>query len=893
MNIVGDYEYSSKDMLGHGAFAVVYKGRHRKKHFPVAIKCITKKGLIKTQNLLGKEIKILKELTELHHENVVALLDCKESQDCVNLVMEYCNGGDLADYLSVKGTLSEDTVRLFLIQLAGAMKALYTKGIVHRDLKPQNILLSHNYGKTLPAPSKITLKIADFGFARFLNEGVMAATLCGSPMYMAPEVIMSLQYDAKADLWSLGTIVYQCLTGKAPFYAQTPNELKFYYEQNANLAPKIPNGVSPELRDLLLCLLRRNAKDRISFESFFNHRFLQGKKAATSPADIPASLAMGTTPPTKAKSPLQQQLEQQQQLQQQHIQQQLQQQKQQQQQHQLQHQRSDADDDLQDENAVSVVENPAICATITNVGILCESENNTEDSSGSHEDSDDFVLVPKNLPEDQNVIDYEKKHSNKQQTADKNAAGQNQSSPPRPSTLPISEPKPVPAPVRRYSSNNTNVAAGTSPIDKNHVRYRADSDQVSSPKLSTTAPVAAATAAASAAQPIPRSQPISVKQRPDHRKSSVSSDINSISPPAVQFAIGTPPQGRHRSTSGGSLSETPPPSAPCTWQVSPGGQTQSPLRRSGHSSPVLPSALTKLPTLGSPTLMVAPGSVGSLGSGGNGSSSENNNQHPMLGPRAFTLPELGATGGLQSLLDTNAAGGVGGNSSDVHHHLHAFHAPELSEETLMDREHNETLSKLNFVLALTDCIQEVADSRCAPLSALMAAASNDQPQIPPHAPEHCKRAERLVLLVRALQLLSSGLNLASQQLRSGNLKPSSNVKNALLTMNSKYRSILFESKKLNGTGLLQKANAFNITADKILYDYALDMCQAAALDELLSNTKNCFERYNTAHILLHSLVQKCNHPQDKMLLNKYRDAVEKRLNILQQQGYIYVTDENS
>ncbi|EDX10283.1 GD12695 [Drosophila simulans] len=241
MNIVGEYEYSSKDMLGHGAFAVVYKGRHRKKHMPVAIKCITKKGQLKTQNLLGKEIKILKELTELHHENVVALLDCKESQDCVSLVMEYCNGGDLADYLSVKGTLSEDTVRLFLVQLAGAMKALYTKGIVHRDLKPQNILLSHNYGKTLPAPSKITLKIADFGFARFLNEGAMAATLCGSPMYMAPEVIMSLQYDSKADLWSLGTIVYQCLTGKAPFYAQTPNELKSYYEQNANLAPKYPD----------------------------------------------------------------------------------------------------------------------------------------------------------------------------------------------------------------------------------------------------------------------------------------------------------------------------------------------------------------------------------------------------------------------------------------------------------------------------------------------------------------------------------------------------------------------------------------------------------------------------------------------------------------------------
>lgn len=79
---------------------------------------------------------------------------------------------------------------------------------------------------------------ADFGFARFLQDGVMAATLCGSPMYMAPEVIMSLQYDAKADLWSLGTIVFQCLTGKAPFQAHTPHALKLFYEKNANLGPK-------------------------------------------------------------------------------------------------------------------------------------------------------------------------------------------------------------------------------------------------------------------------------------------------------------------------------------------------------------------------------------------------------------------------------------------------------------------------------------------------------------------------------------------------------------------------------------------------------------------------------------------------------------------------------
>ena len=117
---------------------------------------------------------------------------------------------------------------------------MVSKDIVHRDLKPQNILLSYDprLTKKSASPDQMMLKIADFGFARFLQDGNMAATLCGSPMYMAPEVIMSLQYNSKADLWSLGTIVYQCLSGRAPFQATTPQALKQYYEKNANLAPK-------------------------------------------------------------------------------------------------------------------------------------------------------------------------------------------------------------------------------------------------------------------------------------------------------------------------------------------------------------------------------------------------------------------------------------------------------------------------------------------------------------------------------------------------------------------------------------------------------------------------------------------------------------------------------
>ncbi|XP_034565688.1 serine/threonine-protein kinase ULK1 isoform X2 [Notolabrus celidotus] len=277
METVGKFEFSRKDLIGHGAFAVVFKGRHREKHdWEVAVKCINKKNLAKSQTLLGKEIKILKELK---HENIVALLDFQETASSVYLVMEYCNGGDLADYLHSKGTLSEDTIRVFLQQIAGAMRVLQAKGIIHRDLKPQNILLSYPAGRKSHS-NNTCIKIADFGFARYLQNNMMAATLCGSPMYMAPEVIMSQNYDAKADLWSIGTIVFQCLTGKAPFQASSPQDLRMFYEKNKTLSPNIPRETSNHLRHLLLGLLLRNHKDRMDFDEFFCHPFLEASSSS-------------------------------------------------------------------------------------------------------------------------------------------------------------------------------------------------------------------------------------------------------------------------------------------------------------------------------------------------------------------------------------------------------------------------------------------------------------------------------------------------------------------------------------------------------------------------------------------------------------------------------------
>ncbi|XP_076269586.1 serine/threonine-protein kinase unc-51-like protein Atg1 isoform X2 [Rhynchophorus ferrugineus] len=720
--------------------------------------------------------------------------------------MEFCNGGDLADYLAAKGSLSEDTIRLFLNQLAGAMWALHAKGIVHRDLKPQNILLSHGGGKSHPQPSEIKLKIADFGFARFLQDGVMAATLCGSPMYMAPEVIMSLQYDAKADLWSLGTIVFQCLTGKAPFYARTPQELKSFYEKNANLAPKIPPSTSPELSDLLLGLLKRSPRERMNFETFFNHKFLQRV-----PPQQPSPL-QGEFPPIYSTSPL--------------------------------------------------TKVPLKLPTPVRVATPPRSQPESPRSARtalSSSTEDDYVIVPSNIQiqSDQSIdMSLEKDRDKEKEKVNLRlqacAAPSNEpavNSPTRPNFLPISEP--IPVPTQRVA------------FERMHSQKKGDDSQ---------APPSPTEIVKSSA--VPRSQPITMKRPPD-RQLSTDIDIASLSPPSVQFVIGTPPGGGRRRSTSSSLCETPPP--PSLWTVSPTSAKNmplsSPLKRSGTSPPVLSGPLARVPILSSPNL------------------SDNNNlgRSPVIPfcTRAVTLPEISEMGNYHTLFQNTENDPCTCEPQPI-----AFAGPELPEETLLEKEHNETLAKINFVLALSSCIIDLASQRAAPINALVNNAGSKGPSNVPPTSEMDRRTEQLVLLVRALQLLSSGLALATKQLKSGQLRPSTRVKSVVSTLNTKFRTTLLECKQLNSTGLLNKIGTTDITADKIIYNHAIQMCQTAALDELFGKPGECFQRYQTAQILLHSLSQQVHNPQDRVLLTKYKDAVEKRLYVLQQQGYIFATDLN-
>ncbi|XP_059647115.1 serine/threonine-protein kinase ATG1c-like isoform X2 [Cornus florida] len=267
--VVGDYLVGRQ--IGCGSFSVVWHARHKVHGTEVAIKEIATGRLNnKLQESLMSEIVILKKI---NHNNIIHLHDIIEEPEKIHLVLEYCRGGDLYMYIQQhQGGVPEATAKHFMRQLAAGLQILRENNLIHRDLKPQNLLLSSNDDKSV-------LKIADFGFARSLQPRGLAETLCGSPLYMAPEIMLLQKYDAKADLWSVGAILFQLVTGKTPFTGNDPKQLLQNIVKSSELHfPPDKKNLSLDCIDLCQKLLRRNPVERLTFEEFFNHPFLSQKQ---------------------------------------------------------------------------------------------------------------------------------------------------------------------------------------------------------------------------------------------------------------------------------------------------------------------------------------------------------------------------------------------------------------------------------------------------------------------------------------------------------------------------------------------------------------------------------------------------------------------------------------
>ncbi|KAF3439775.1 hypothetical protein FNV43_RR18053 [Rhamnella rubrinervis] len=284
--LIGDYILGPR--IGSGSFAVVRRSRHRQLGIEVAVKEIDKKQLSPkvSENLL-KEISIL---STINHPNIIRLFEAIETEDRIYLVLEYCEGGDLAAYIHRHGRVSEAVARHFMRQLAAGLQVLQEKHLIHRDLKPQNLLLSTN--ELTPQ-----LKIGDFGFARSLMPQGLADTLCGSPLYMAPEIIQNQKYDAKADLWSVGAILFQLVTGRPPFDGNS--QFQLFQNILASTELRFPHGaveeLHPECVDLCRCLLRQNPAERLKFKEFFTHKFLTEPRSVLDVEDSSVLPLMNST----------------------------------------------------------------------------------------------------------------------------------------------------------------------------------------------------------------------------------------------------------------------------------------------------------------------------------------------------------------------------------------------------------------------------------------------------------------------------------------------------------------------------------------------------------------------------------------------------------------------
>ncbi|RHY45057.1 hypothetical protein DYB30_012793, partial [Aphanomyces astaci] len=259
-----DYVVTAR--IGSGSFAIVYKGYHKVTNVPVAVKAINKTKLNpKLLENLESEISIMRQI---NHPNIVKLYDIKKTDKHIYLMLEYCDGGDLQHFIKKQpnGVVTEATARHFLRELADGLHVLWSLNLIHRDLKPQNLLL------TEPSATS-SLKIADFGFARHLESTSLAETLCGSPLYMAPEILQFQKYDNKADLWSVGTILYEMVVGRPPFNGANQVQLLHNIQRDNVRFPKdLPVG--HDAVALMEGLLVRDPKRRISFDQFFHAPFL-------------------------------------------------------------------------------------------------------------------------------------------------------------------------------------------------------------------------------------------------------------------------------------------------------------------------------------------------------------------------------------------------------------------------------------------------------------------------------------------------------------------------------------------------------------------------------------------------------------------------------------------
>ncbi|RNA20795.1 calcium calmodulin-dependent kinase type 1 isoform X2 [Brachionus plicatilis] len=266
-NVRSFFEF--KEVLGTGAFSEVILARELKTDQLVAIKCIKRKALKGKEEALQNEIAVLKKLK---HPNIVELVDTFEDDYFVYLIMELVTGGELFDRIVAKGSYTEKDASKLIKQILEAVDYMHDQGIVHRDLKPENLLYES------PDEDSI-IKISDFGLSKGIDSRMMM-TACGTPGYVAPEVLAQKPYGKEVDVWSIGVISYILLCGYQPFFDENDSNLfAMILKGEYQFDSPYWDDISESAKDFIRHIMCLSVEDRYTCKEALRHPWISGNTA--------------------------------------------------------------------------------------------------------------------------------------------------------------------------------------------------------------------------------------------------------------------------------------------------------------------------------------------------------------------------------------------------------------------------------------------------------------------------------------------------------------------------------------------------------------------------------------------------------------------------------------
>jgi serine/threonine protein kinase len=278
---LGEYFFYKDKKIGKGTMGKVYLGKDKKTNNLVAIKKINNNII----NKVGKN-KVINEcvvLSQLKHKNIVKFLNLVENDNGIFIILEYCNYKDLNslinDYISYKETFTETEIKYYIKQILNALNYIQEKGYSHRDIKPSNILL-HTEVDNPKTYINLTLKICDFGFVKKINELFNDTIICGTPLYMAPEILLNRKYTDKSDLWSVGIIMFKMMFFIFPFgnpknIIELKKAIEYLVIDLNKIVKKTKTKWSKDCLNLLAGLLIKSPDLRFNLFEVNNHQWFK------------------------------------------------------------------------------------------------------------------------------------------------------------------------------------------------------------------------------------------------------------------------------------------------------------------------------------------------------------------------------------------------------------------------------------------------------------------------------------------------------------------------------------------------------------------------------------------------------------------------------------------